>query len=463
MFETPVEEQNKTMGITSETNERPFPLGILYLDAILKKNNYNPLTKDYTTWGEKNFLKDLSNTINEFRPNFIGITVMSMTRATTYKAINLIKKLDRSIEIILGGIHASVMYEQLVKNFPIKAVCIGESEESFIELLDSLNTNNALRDIKGIAYRQGDKVLVTEKRELRTNLDELPFPSYEVFMNPEIKVVQMITSRGCPNKCSFCCLDVISKRRWRPRDYISVVDEIEYISKKFPWVHTIQFVDDTFTLDNQRVINICKEILQRGIKMRFFGQGRIKPVSSEMAYWLEKAGFFEIYFGIESGSEKILKSMHKNITKQDCINTFKMFSEFKNIRVEKCLMVGLPGETEETVNETIQLVKELLKYSKMEFFYAAPLWIYPGTEVYDIAVSKGKISDDYWLSNKPCPFFTIEHPEKWLMKMSNRIVIKTMLARGKIYFIRKLTEKLKQSPAHYLKRFLVVTQKKELN
>lgn len=462
MFETPVEEQNRTMGIVDNTNNEQFPIGILYLDAILKKNNYDVITKDYTLWEEQNSLKDIRKQIEDFNPDFVGITVMSMTRVSTYKAIKLIKEINKNIKIILGGIHASMMYRQLLENFPIDAICIGDSEESLLELLDAFIQKKSFKKIKGIAYKNKNRVIVTEKRELRRDLDSLPFPSYEVFMNKNIKRIQISTSRGCPNKCSFCCLDITSRRIWRPRSYMNVVDEIEYIHKKYPWVNTIQFLDDTFTLDNQRVINMCKEIIRRNIKLRFYGQGRIKPISTEMIYWMEKAGFTQVYFGIETGSAKLLKSIHKNITKEDCIDTFKKFQRFKKISLEKCLIVGFPGETKETIKETIEFVKKLQKYCKMDFFYAAPLWVYPGTEIYQMLVSKEKINDDYWLTDKPCPFFTLEHSEKWLVQMSNKIVIETMLSRGKIYFLRRLFKKVFRNPTHYIRRFLRITQDKGL-
>lgn len=463
LFETSVEEQNKTRSLSNESNEEQFPMGLLYLDAILKKENYGVITKDYTTWKEENCLKEIKKEIERFKPDFVGITVMTMTRISTYKAIKLIKSLDKNIKILLGGIHSSVMYKQLLENFPIDAICIGESEESIIELLDALINKKSLKEIKGIAYRdKKNEVILTKQRELVQDIDKYPYPSYDVFMKPAIKKVQILTSRGCPNRCSFCCLNIVSRRRWRPRNYKKVVDEIEYISKKYPWVTHIQFLDDNFTLDNQRVINICKEIIKRGIKLNFFGQGRIKPISREMVYWMEKVGFSEIYFGIETGSKKLLKSIHKSITKEDCIETFKIFKEFKKIQIEKFIIVGFPGETEETVNETIDFIRQLQKIRKMKFFYAAPLWVFPGTEVYKFAVEKGVIDDDYWLSDNPCPFFTAEHSEKWLVKMSNKIIIKSILAQGKMFFLKKIIEKIRDNPKHYIKRFFGITMDREL-
>lgn len=464
MFETPVEEQSKSMGLSSEKNEEQFPMGLLYLDAILKKKGYEVLTKDYTLWSDERALAFIRMDIEKFKPDFVGITVMTMTRASTYKTIKLIKKINPKIKLILGGIHSSVMYEQLLKNFPIDAICIGEAEETFPELLDSLNKNKSLKSIKGIAYEHKGRIIVTKRRKLRRGLDSLPYPNYDAFMKPEIKKVQILSSRGCPYKCNFCCLYLTSRQIWRPRDPKKVVDEIEFILKKYPWVDTIQFLDDTFTLNNKRVIEICKDIIKRGLKAKFYGQARIKPISREMVYWMEKAGFTSIYFGIETGSEKLMASMHKGTTKQDCVETFKIFREFPKIKIEKFIIVGLPGETNETVRETIGFIKQLQKLmiNKMEFFYAAPLWVFPGTEVYQMSVQKGKMNDNYWLTDRPVPFFTAEHSEKWLLKMSNKIVIETMISIGLVYFLRKAAQKLMVSPWHYIRRFLRISQSKNL-
>jgi len=464
MFETPVEEQSKSMGLSNEKNEEQFPMGLLYLDAILKKKGFEVLTKDYTLWSEEHALIAIKREIEKFNPDVVGITVMTMTRVSTFKSIKLIKEIRPSIKLVLGGIHASVMHKQLLEHFPIDAICIGEAEDNLPKLLLSLLKNKSLKKIKGIAYKKNNEVFVNPSMELRRELDSLPFPSYDVFMKPSIKKVQILSSRGCPFRCNFCCLHLVSRQMWRPRDPKKVVDEIEFILKKYPWVDTIQFLDDTFTLNNQRVIDICKEIINRKIKVNFYGQARIKPITREMVYWMEKAGFTSIYFGIETGSEKLMSEMHKGATKKDCIDTFNIFKEFPKIKIEKFIIVGLPGETAETVKETILFIKALqkLKVHRMEFFYAAPLWVFPGTEIYQMAVKAGKMNDLYWLTDKPVPFFTVEHSEKWLMKMSNKIVIETMISVGLGYFIKKLISKLTLSPEHYIKRFLRITSDKKL-
>ncbi len=455
LFETAVEEQNRKMNLIDEDNDTPFPIGLLYLDAVLKKNNYDVLTKDYTFWTEENCLKGLQTDLEHFRPDFVGIAVMSMTRVSTYKAINLVKRFNPNIKIVLGGIHPSNMYQQLLKHFDIDAVCIGEAEDSLVELFGSWLEKKPLHEIKGIGFKENSRVIITPPRPLRRDLENFPLPSYDVYLNPKIKRVQMVTSRGCPNLCSFCCLHVVGQQVWRPRGYMGVVDEIEHIAKNYPWVEEIQFVDDTMPLDNKRMINICQEIVKRGIKLKLYCQGRIKPVSRDMFYWMEQAGFVEIAFGIETGGDKMLKAIHKNITGEDCIATFHILKEFKKLKPVKFLIVGFPGETEETVEETITLVNKLGKIIKMDFFYATPLWVYPGSEIYEYCKKQGYMTDDFWLSENPCPRFTWEHSEEWLIKMSNRISMRTMLAQGKIFFMKRALEKVAKNPRYYLRRLFL--------
>jgi len=450
LCETATEEQNRKMGMVSEVTNQQYPIGLLYLDSVLTKAGHQVLTKDYTFWTEENCLKTLEKEVRKFKPDVVGIAVMTMTRVSTYKAIKIIKSINPKIKIVLGGIHPTVMYEQLLNNFDVDIICIGEAEKSLVEILDG----KKLDKIEDIAFKKKRKVIVTPQRKLNMDLDNLPFPNYDAYMNPLITQVQMTSSRGCASKCSFCCLHNISHRCWRQRSSKKVVDEIEYVAKKYPWVSTIQFIDDNFTLSNQRVIEICKEIIKRGIKLDFKCQGRIKPVSAEMFKWMEKAGFIEICFGIETGSARMLKSIHKDITPEDCIKTFKLLKDYPKIKPVKFLMVGFPGETLETVDESIETSIKLHKIIKMDFFLASPLWIYPGTEVYDYGKSKGWIDDSYWLTNKPCPYFTLEHPASWLVKMQNRIAMKLMLSQGRWYFVKRVITKLINSPKYYIKRLL---------
>jgi radical SAM superfamily enzyme YgiQ (UPF0313 family) len=455
LLETSVEKQNR-----SPFKKNPnvtYSLGLAYLSSVLKKEGYETKTCDFADWDEEEAAKEIKKIIKEFNPNVVGISVMSMTRVSTYKTIKEIKEIDSSIKIVLGGVHASIMYEQLLMNFPIEAVVVGEGEVTITELISALIKNQSLKKIKGIAYKNNSNAIKNAPRELIQNLDVLPFPNHGAFMNPKRTRVNILSSRGCPFKCSFCCLYSISKRQYRVRSILSIIKEIEYILRKFPQINEIEFSDDTFTLNEQRVIELCNEITKKGInkKVKFICSGRIKPASDKMFKAMTNAGFVEIRFGIETGSRKMLNSIHKNVTPEDILETFKICSKFKDrIRFVKFLMVGFPGETWETVKESIGLIKKIQKHVPMDFFQASVLWVYPGTEIYDMMKSKGQIADDFWLSEEPCPYYTIEHNEEELNKMANYIAFKCAMDRGLFFMIPFILKKIKKNPRYEFKRIL---------
>ena len=156
--------------------------------------------------------------------------------------------------------------------------------------------------------------------------------------------------------------------------------------------------------------------------MKFLCSARIKPASVELFELMAKAGFTHIGFGLETGSARLLESIHKNITREDVIETFKMLKRV-NINAVTYLMVGFPGETRETVAETINLIKTLQKIRYFEFVGVARLWVYPNTEVYDIMKAGGRIDDSFWLTGRDVPFFTLEHSEEELDRMVTEITL----------------------------------------
>lgn len=450
LVETSVEEQNRE----AYNSNSSYPLGLAYLDAVLKKQGYEVLVKDFAQISYQECLDNSAKILEHFKPEILGISMMSMTRVSSYKLIKLAKEINPKIKIILGGIHASVMYEQLLKNFPVDCAVIGEGEETIKELVPALLDNKKLDKIAGIAFKKNNEIIRTKERELICNLDGLPFPSHEIFINPHRTRIVLLSSRGCPNKCSFCALHIITKRRYRMRSYQNVADEIEEIARKFPQIKEIEFSDDTFMLSEERVVNFCKEIIRRKINKEFICSARIKPVTKHMLFWMQKAGFKEIRFGIETGSRKLLNSIHKAITPEDIIETFKICSKFPKIKFIKFLMVGFPGENQETIKETIELVKKLQKIVPMDFFCAQPLWVYPGTEIYEKMRGAGKINDDFWLTNQPCPYYTVEHTREELFNMASRIGFETSYARGFGFFLGFLAEKYLSNPILQTKRII---------
>ncbi len=408
----------------AHSKDNSYGLGLAYLHAVLEKEGYEIRTQSYNNWAPVAAAAALEAELIGFKPDFFLVQIFTMNRVEGFKAIKKARELLPGVRIIAGGVHASIYPAQLLDNYPLDYVVIGEGESTIIELLQTMASGGDLDAVKGIAYRKDSTVILTPQRPLIEDLDALPFPSHELFIRSEPlrEMGCILTSRGCPYRCSFCCLHTISRRKFRKRSIKNVVDEIAYIAEHFPQIKALQISDDTFTLDQPRAIGICREIIKRGIKMRFLCSARIKPSSVELFEIMEKAGFEVIGFGLETGSEKLLNSIHKNITRDDVLKTFEMLKGI-NIRIATYLMVGFPGENDDTVAETIDLVKKLQKIKYFEFAGVARLWVYPNTEVYEIMRANGCIDDSYWLTDKDVPFFTIEHTAEELERMVTRITL----------------------------------------
>lgn len=399
-----------------------FSLGLAYLHSVINGAGYSIETVNYNNLPVEVSEKEIEEKINTINPDFFLVQILTMNRVASKRAIALARKLKPGIPIITGGVHASIYYSQVLDFYGADYVVIGEGERTVLELLGALSGGLPVDGIKGIAFKRERKVVVAPERELIADLDCLPFPKHELFITPETRMVGILTSRGCPFKCSFCCLHAISKRKFRKRSVNNVVDEIEHITRNFPGVTSIQMADDTFTLDQTRAMDFCLEIIRRKIKIRFLCSARVKPASVELFELMERAGFVSIGFGLETGSDKLLKSIHKNITREDVIQTFEMLKKRK-ISIATYLMVGFPGENDDTVAETIDLIKKLQKIRYFEFAGVARLWVYPNTEVYEAMRAGGRIDDSYWLTDKDVPFFTLEHTEEELERMVTKITL----------------------------------------
>ncbi len=295
-------------------------------------------------------------------------------------------------------------------------------------MMEKFAGNLSIDGVAGLAYFRNGKVVKTMGRPLIQDLDILPFPKHEVFFTERRTGASILTSRGCPFRCSFCVLDAISQRRVRARSVANVIAEIEHLIAIAPQLETIWIHDDQFFMDNKRVIELCDEIVARKIKLKFVCSARFKPISKELVDALERAGFIQVLFGLESGSPKILQMAHKGIKQADALKAISLFKDSKIVAI--CfLIVGLHGEDQETVDETIRFVREMQKIKYIIYHDISVLTIYPGTEIYDIAKGACQIGDDYWLTDKPTPLFTAEHDEAKLVEYKNKILDHVAITR----------------------------------
>jgi radical SAM superfamily enzyme YgiQ (UPF0313 family) len=403
-----------------------YPIGLGYLHSFIESKGHNITTLFLNDYSYEECIKIAIRNIDNIKPDVIGLQILTGNRVCSFRLIEYINNIYHDIKIIVGGIHVTVMYEQILNKYPFLTAVLGEGEITFSELIDG---RKALEDIDGIAFVKNDKIIKTKERALIENLDELPFPKHEIFFNEIRRCGCILTTRGCPFSCTFCCLCSISQRRVRYRSVANVVDEIEYMTSNFPTMSSIWIHDDSFFLNNNRVIDFCNEIVKRNIKVDFICSGRMKPLNQQMVNAMEKAGFTHILFGLESGSKEILKSSRKAITKEDAVNAIKLFIN-SSIRVTTFLIVGLPGETIETVKETIDFFQTL---QKIKYIWIGDdlilLFIYPGTEVYDIAKRKGFIDDGYWLTDNRIPIYAAEHSIETLCQFKDLMLNHISLSR----------------------------------
>ncbi len=416
----------------SETGKTGAPLGILYLSAYLKKFSY-----DVAVW-DLNFRDSDWDLLKGDKIKIIGISMLSYMRKDSYGLIKQIRAINKEIKIVIGGMHATSLPKVLVTHLSVDAVVIGEGELTMKELSDLwIRGQGNLKDIKGIATKDYG---IHEPRELVQNLDDLPIPDHsQINVNgyhctiarnrpnlningikiSEAKFINIITSRGCIGRCKFCNAFIHWNYMVRFRSADNVLYELNCLYKK--GFRLFNFNDDSFGQNKKIAIEICKGILNSEMKIVWHTDMRVDNVDEELLSWMKKAGCFVIAYGIESGSDKILKNIGKRITKDQIINAVKLTKKV-GIKTYSLLMVGNQGETEETIKETIELMNELEVDLHSSSGYVL---IYPGTSYCKMM----DIDDNYWIKEEngmPIFYdnFDIKDLNKWYGMLYGKIPLR---------------------------------------
>lgn len=387
-----------------------YGLGIPYLQSYLEQHGH--VTEAhldlYMSW--RKYVERLIELIRSFKPDYIGVQIYSMNRIHAFAIVDLCYSFD--IKCVLGGVHTSVFPTQIVERFPWVQVVVGEGELAMLDIVNGCTDRIVIRDVI-------------------EDLDTLPFPKQDFFLKekPNRNMMCILTSRGCPFKCSFCCLMNVSRRSFRKRSAQNVVDEIIDLKKKNPGLKRIFFQDDAFSLDSKRVIEICDKLIENNVNLKFVAAGTVKGNTPEMFEHMEKAGLEHLYVGLESGSQEILDRAHKHLTLEEVIRLFESAKDRPSLIISPYLITGLPGETWETVHETVAFVKRLQKIRYAYVDDSTIIWAYPGTEIYDQMKEAGKITDDYWFEDLPCPNWTVEHSMKELVEMKQYLLNRVSFTR----------------------------------
>lgn len=389
-----------------------YPLGLAYLASVLEKNGHDVklLNLSLSRWED---IKDnVIETIKQEQPEVLGISILTNSRTSARKFIEIVKEYSPKTLIVAGGIHTTYLYEQILDNFKVDFAVLGEAEGTFVELLDAYQQKKPIEEFKkidGMAFKHKGELIKTGTRKRIDDLDSIPFPKHELFRDQIEKsgFAYMMTSRGCPFSCDFCPSTAFWGFKLKQRSIENIIEEIKYLVKEFPSMHTLQFSDDEFICNNKRVLELCKRMIEEKFNLNWVCLGRASSVlDEEVILMMKKAGCSAIFFGIESGSQRILDGISKRIKIQQVVDSFTLCKKH-GIEPRFLSIVGLPGENAESVNETIKLAKKLRVNTE-----PAILIVYPGTAIYEEAKKRGLLTDDYWLEDGLCPLFTCEHP-KW--------------------------------------------------
>lgn len=361
-----------------------FPLGLAYLASYVHSMGVDVLIADLRQEKKGEYVKLLA----DFAPDVVGISCMTPTQNEAYAVARLTKSVRRESLVILGGVHATFKYHEVLTKVPeIDLVVVGEGEITLGEICKAWEgglTPRKLSEIPGIAFRNNGTIAVTNARERIENLDELPIPRFDLVAIPSekdyfqhIKDLPVLTSRGCPFKCAFCSTSVMHGQKYRKRDPIKIVDELEYLKNKYH-PGSFSFVDDTFTVDKDRTRKICYEIINRNLDISWGCSARVDTLSPDMIKLMRKAGCTGLFFGIESLNDDVLETIKKGFKARKAINMVKMAMK-EGLVVDTSFILGLPGDNLKNTRKIYNFVK---KYKVNGRVLTNTLQILPGTDMY---------------------------------------------------------------------------------
>jgi anaerobic magnesium-protoporphyrin IX monomethyl ester cyclase len=418
--------------VNEETGVYP-PLGLMYVAAYAEKNSGHQI-EILDAQVEKMDYKAISHEIRKRKPDIVGIQTFSFTLVDVLLVAKTVKEVDETINVVLGGHHASIYPEESI-NFPeVDFIVCGEGEIPFTALIQDITNPQALKTVPGLVYSKG-KTTMTGGNPLIESLDALPFPArhltpykkYYSLLAKRNPITTMMTSRGCPYNCLFCERPHLGKV-FRARSAGNVVDEMEECTSL--GINELFLYDDTFTIDRKRVLKICDEILERGLDIGWDIRTRVDNVDKELLENLKKAGCERIHYGVEAGTPEILAVLRKGITLEQAKKAFNMTRE-AGIKTLAYFMIGSPRETKSQILKTIELAKEL----NPDFVNFSVVTPYPATPLYCMGLQEGQLKTDYWreFAQSPSRDFV---PELWEEHLSRDELMTLLNHAYKSFYVR---------------------------
>jgi len=359
------------------------PLGIGYLVASLKKQGFSSRVIDLTFDEDLTQIKSLASNGS---PSIYCLSFTTPYCQMAGRVASMIRQRDPDSFIVAGGVHATIMPDDVMAMDGMDIVVIGQGDQTLPELIRAVLSRTALEDVGGIWFRKEGRVIKNPARPVEWDLNDLPFPARDefpleqYFAHKGFRELSLITSRGCPMQCTFCkpAIDHIFGKKLLFRSAKNVVDEVERIVKDFD-LDSFFFADDTFTMDQRHVEDICRELIKRKIRTFWRCASTVK-VKRDTLRLMREAGCLSVSFGVESGSPQILKNIKKNISVEETISAFRNCKDLGMI-TWAFIMVGNVGETRETVEMTKGLLRTIRSFGAS----VAVVLPMPGTTLYQEA------------------------------------------------------------------------------
>ncbi len=369
------------------------PLGLLSLASYLRKDGHSIRILDLASYGGDSYAA-MERALSK-NPDVVGITSTTPQFENAIGIAKLSKKLSEGSTVVFGGVHATVKWQEVLSEDSVDYVVAGEGEIAFSNLVDALSTGKK-PDSPGICFKSGKCLKKLGGQSTVKSLDDLPIPAYDL-LNIQIYLdyvkqtegfegLAYIASRGCPFECIFCAVNCMMGKKLRQKSPERTVEEIEWLISKHG-AEGIWFKDSTFTADRRWVLEFCKEVKERGLDFVWKCNTRVDCVDSELLRAMKGAGLDGIWFGIESGSDRILRVLKKGYTTDQIMRAMSLCEE-NELAVSSWMIIGSPTEDLQDVRASVRLVRKL-KLNNVHWHTLVPL---PGSEIYERI---GAMAKDY--------------------------------------------------------------------
>jgi len=390
-----------------------IPLGFMYMAGLLEKEKFKvkildcPLYYNLRKKVDENTVKiglfpeQIEREILDFQPDIVGVNCsFTMFEQDSFEVIELIKKINSKIIVVVGGAHVSSNTKYVLRNNHIDLAVLGEGELTMLEIAQRVRDKKRTDNILGTALTKSGKLIVNKPRELIQNLDILE-PSWHLldfkkyFQHPDNYQVTMrspsvniVTSRGCPGNCTFCSVHTVWGRKWRAMSPEKVLNQIELLYKKYGIRH-FRFNDDNMTLDKKRILKICKGIINKKLDIRWDTPSGVAmwTLDEEVLTAMKKSGYYRISLGIESGCEKTLKYIGKSVDLEKANRLIEHCHKI-GLWVASFFIIGFPYETKNELAKSVQYIVN----SKINFPFVFVAQPYPGTRMYQDFVKENLLS-----------------------------------------------------------------------